>query len=311
MKNLKMLTIQILVKNNENTIRKTLESIKDLKANILVADLGCDDKTLNICSEYECEIIEIKEKNDYSKIRNSLSSEGCNFYINPWEHLVQGHEIINGLKNSTNIYVFQNEIISKELRIWKQEKFKNPIYETIINKNADFSPEIIISSKDSPNNNDYKLSMVEKWMKERPVDIEPYYYLSCCYLSNRNYEKFLFYANEYCLRENKTNSSLIMMKYYMAQVKLHTNKVKEAAELALTCLSYYPSLAEFWCLLGDIYYKQKKWEKSKCFYENAMIIGSQRKNDDLPIEINKYKKYPEKIIENINNIKNNSNIFSG
>lgn len=310
MKNLKMLTVQILVKNNEGTIKKTLESIKDLNAKILIGNLGCSDKTIDICSDYKCEIIEIKEKNNYSEIRNSLAGEDCNFYINPWECLVQGHEIVNNIKKSTNIYVFQNEIISRELRIWKQEKFKNPIYETIINKDADFSPEIVVSSKGAPSDKD-KLLMVEKWIKERPVDIEPYYYLACCHLTNRNYEKFLFYANEYCLRENKINSSFIMMKYYMSQVKLHTNKVKEAAELALTCLSYYPSLAEFWCLLGDIYYKQKKWDKSKCFYQNAIIIGSQRKNDDLPIEINKYKSYPEKIIENINNIKKNSNIFSG
>ena len=101
-----------------------------------------------------------------------------------------------------------------------------------------------------------------------------------------------------------------MMKYYIPQIKLHTNSIKEAAECAATCLSYRPYMSEFWCLLGDIYYKQKRYKKAKSLYENAIIIGSQRKStDNLPIEIKKYKEYPNKMIENVIKIEKNTNFF--
>jgi tetratricopeptide (TPR) repeat protein len=64
-------------------------------------------------------------------------------------------------------------------------------------------------------------------------------------------------------------------------------------------------MAEFWCLLGDIYYKQNKYEKSIAFYQNAMDLGSRRKNSDTwPLEISKYKTYPSKMINNCNKMIN-------
>lgn len=306
-----MITTQILIKNNEKIIKKTLDSIKSISSKIIIGDLGSNDKTIEICKEYQAEIVNLNKETNYSKIRNYLAKKNeINFYIEPGEVLVEGHEIIKKLKKTTNIYVFQNDVVSKEIRIWKEDLFKNPVYETIVNKDAEINNKIIISSKSKINNNKEKLELVKKWYKDRPLDLEPCYYMAICYLSIGDYKNFLFHANKYCRIENKTNNSLIMIKYYIAQVNLHIGKPKEAAELALTCLSYYPSFAEFWCLLGDIYYFQKKWEKAICFYENAKIIGCKRKNiDDMPIEIKKYKEYPEKIINNIKKIKNNITIM--
>lgn len=302
-----MITTQILVKNNEKTIEKTLASIASLNSKILIGNLGSTDKTIEICSDFKTEIIDINNIKDYSKIRNSLAQEGLNFYINPWEILVQGHEKIAELGEATNVYVFENNVISKEIRFWNStDLFKNPVYETIINKNAKISDQIIISSKNKPKDVNEKIILVKNWMNERPLDLEPCYYFAICHLSLSDYKNFLFYANKYCNMENKINNSLIMMKYYMSQVNLYLGNIKESAELVITCLSYFPAFAEFWCLLGDIYYFQKKWDKSKCFYENAKIIGQKRKNkDDMPIEITKYKEYPEKMINNIDKIKNN------
>lgn len=304
-----MLTIQILVKNNESTIKRTLDSLIEIPCEILIGNLGSKDKTLEICSNYKnLKIIDVKNKN-MADARNELSRE-TNMYLNPWEFLVQGKEILSEITEAQQIYVFQNEIVSKELRIWTKEKFTNPIYETIINKNAKINEEIVISSKNAPDDRKEKLKILEKWNSEKPFDLDVYYYLALCHLSLRNYEKFLFFSEEYFLRENKVSSSYLMMKYYISQVKLHTNKLKESLECILICISQKPEMAEFWCVLGDIFYKQNQIKKAKEFYENAILIGQKRrKEDELPIEINKYKKYPTVMIENINQIMNNTNFY--
>lgn len=303
-----MLQTQILVHNNQQIIKKTLDSLCSLDHKIVIGDMGCTDNTIAICKDYNAEIYKI-DKSDLSKARNDLSWEKVNFYIKPGEVLVQGHELLNNINELTNIYVFQNNIISKETRIWTKEKFKNPVFETIIESNANLCSNIVISSKESSGTID--LEIIKNWMNQRPLDIEPYYYMAFFYLSLRDFEKFLFFANEYCMRETEFNSSYILIKYYIAQIKLYQNNIKEAAESILLCISKNPTCAEFWCLLGDIFFKQKKLKKSKRFYENAIILGSKRKVDSLPIEIIKYKDYPEKMIKNINEILNKSEIFSG
>lgn len=303
-----MLTTQILVKNNEKTIKKTLDSIKSVSSKIIIGNLGSTDNTIKICSEYDVEIVDI-DSNNRSEIRNNLSRGGFNFYINPWEVLQQGQDYLINIYNSCNVYIFEDNVIYKEQRIWKEEKFINPVFETIINKKAITFPEIVIISKDKPNDLEEKLLLVKNWNISKPLDIEPYYYMACCYLSLGNYDKFRLYSNEYFMRENNINHSYIMLKYYSSKLNLFLNKIKIAAEEILFCLSYYPAHAEFWCLLGDIYYKQKVLNKAKSFYENAIIIGEKRKNDEMPIEIDKYKEYPEKMIKIIENIINKSKLY--
>ena len=100
------------------------------------------------------------------------------------------------------------------------------------------------------------------------------------------------------------------MKYYCSQVNLHLGNIKKSIEDALYCISFKPEMSEFWCLLGDNYYKQTQYKKSKEFYSNAIIVGKKRKNnDEYPIEIKKYKEYPEKMIENINKILKDINLY--
>lgn len=56
-------------------------------------------------------------------------------------------------------------------------------------------------------------------------------------------------------------------------------------------------MAEYWCLLGDVYYQQSSYEKAKHFYENALVMGARRlRTDAWPMEISKYKAYPNKMM---------------
>lgn len=301
------LKIQILVENNESTIAQTLDSIKDLNAQIVIGNLKSQDKTIKICKKYDLEIIDFFEIEDTSKIRNELAEpDNWNLFLHPWEILVQGHNLINNLNDEGNccyVRVLDSGIISKEIRIWKGLKFTNPVCESLEEKNSFVKNNIIIKSNGSKN---LKIESIKKWMEKFPLSYEPYYYLAFAYLSNRDYKNFTIYAEQYFLMNRKTDISSIMMRYYLAQIQLHiTKQIDKSAKNILMCLSLHPTFAEFWCLMGDILYHQKKFEKSKAMYENAMILGQRRSNKDLfPIEINKYKEYPSKMVENINKTKN-------
>jgi hypothetical protein len=84
----------------------------------------------------------------------------------------------------------------------------------------------------------------------------------------------------------------------MASVYLYVkNKPTDCINYITICLINEPTMAEYWCLLGDAFFKLKQFHRASAFYENAILFGSQRKNNDpMPIELNKYKEYPEKML---------------
>lgn len=300
-----MVTVQILTKNNSKTIQKTLESLQKLNADIVVGDLGSSDETLNICSKYKTKILNLEWEYDYSKARNKLvNPDNFNLYIEPWEVLKSGHDQINQLSNSAYFYIINKGTVSKEIRFWKDIFFKNPVYETIEDKEAKYETEIIISSDSYGRNSDELLNLTKKWAQSKPTLSDPYYYLACSHLFKKQYREFFTYANQYLLMENKANESSIMLYYYMSKIELHIGSIEKSLKHIAKCLAFCPSFAEFWCVLGDIFYKKQEYDKSKSMYKNALIIGKRRlKSDAFPIEIEKYNNYPKKMIKNIEDIK--------
>jgi hypothetical protein len=78
-----------------------------------------------------------------SEARNSLIREGMNMYVEPWEFIAEGRESVQEIKETSSVYVLESGVITKQIRIWSEEKFRNPVFETIDAK-SEFRPEIMI-----------------------------------------------------------------------------------------------------------------------------------------------------------------------
>jgi hypothetical protein len=318
-----LLTIQMLVKNNEKTIDFTLESLRpliDLNAQIVIGDLSCTDSTIKKCEAYNTQIVRLSLNNDRSKARNHLLDSFKSkwyLFIEPYETILTGIDSIISIITSTsrNAYKFnvlQGDVLSKQIRLWHKEtnlKFKNPVFETLEGQAED--TEIYVAcGKNDPSLN---LELAKNWQKQSPISIEPLYYIGFAYLAQNNWSTFLNYADMYLHQEKRDSMSAIMTRYYYAMVKCYIEKdYQSALQHLLYCLMSKPLMAEFWCLLGDVYYEIKQYDKAQYFYENAIILGSRRlKSDDWPLEISKYKEYPQKKIDNCIEIKQSSKIYYG
>lgn len=95
-----------------------------------------------------------------------------------------------------------------------------------------------------------------------------------------------------------------MLKYYVAMVEFIVYKnYEKSLEYLSICLNANLLMAEFWCLIGDIYLYLGDKIKAFSFYENALILGNRRlENDEWPIYLNKYDEYPKQKIKEIKNI---------
>lgn len=314
-----MITIHLIVKNNEKTIGFSLESLSSLNANILIGDLGCKDKTISICESFGANVVKISLNDDMSKARNYLSTQSktnWNMYIEPWEILLSGQESINEIvKRSPKNYklsIIQNDVVTKQTRIWNKETgayFANPIFETLKGDSEDLKAYISAGVKP---NLDLQLELVEKWRDRFPLSTEPIYYTACTHLQNKNWDSFINFANLYLHQEKKDTMSVHMTNYYCSMVNCYIKKdFSKAIEHLIVCLAKKPTMAEFWCLLADIYYETKNYDKAKSFYTNAILLGSKRLNSDSwPLEISKYKDYPNKMIDNCNKIKQSLRFYA-
>lgn len=308
----------LLVKNNEATIERAILSLAPLRGEVIVGDLGSEDNTIHICEKLGATVIDLKFNKDYSQMRNKLvdgSGSPWQLYIEPWEILASGHDIITNVEKPGvyAVQVLQGDIITKESRLWHktlQLKFIQPAFETLNNKTQEqLLPGVVIFSVGTSPDNRPNEQIVTEWMQSNPLASEPCYYRAFVLLSQKKFQEFVVAAEGYLFRETM-GMPAIMMQYYLAMVQLYLGDTQKAVRGAIACIATRPLMAEFWCLLGDIYYKTKLYHRAILYYENAMILGRRRlQSDSWPVEISKYKKYPTCMIESCNNIVNNSKML--
>lgn len=299
-----MVTIQLLVRNNESIIERCLQSLPLEKTKLLVGDLGSTDATIKICKKYTKDIVNVSEMKDRSISRKKLielSQTDWNFVLNPWEIFFSGHEFLSNLKNKTSnlkVSIVQGDVLTEETRIInKRNKFDiaNRVFETIESK-GDLSQIYLASS--GIDDLSHHLMIAENWRNSDPLSLEPIYYLACLNLTLKNWDNFINYGNLYVTKQRSSSISKIMTHYYLAMVLLYIKKdCQESIKNLTFCLAKRPMMAEFWCLLGDIFYFSNDYKRAKAFFNAALLLGGQRINhDDWPVEISKYKSYPEKMI---------------
>ena len=149
---MKEISLCMIIKNEEETIGRCLESVKDLVDEIIIVDTGSSDKSKEIVSKYTDKIYDFEWVDDFAKARNFSFSKATKDYI-MWLDaddvmLEEDREKFKKLKSemgSADIYkciyncsFYPNgepKVIQNRVRIVKREKnykWVSPIHEVII-----------------------------------------------------------------------------------------------------------------------------------------------------------------------------------
>jgi len=300
------LTTHILTKNNEKTIEKALISLSSIKNNhIIVADLGSSDATVSICENYGIDVLRVPYMSRCDARNHIITkNSGWQMYVEPWEVLTMGHQDLTKVSHGAYyVTIVQNGTLTKEIRLWNGNyKFVNPIFEhlkTYTNQELN----IIIYSDGGLSYVD-AMEGIESWKKHEPLSSEPFYYQTCMLLTEGKYDEFIKISEHYMFLNKEASMSSTMNSYYYALVQILKKNAKPAIQNLTLCLHANPLMAEFWCLIGDVHYHiLSDFTKAKIFYKNAIVLGANRlKNDKWPMDIAKYKSYPNKMIKSCNQI---------
>ncbi|MBS3113339.1 glycosyltransferase [Candidatus Woesearchaeota archaeon] len=133
------ISICMLTKNDGDTIRASLESVKHIAHEIVVVDTGSRDKTLEEVGRFEkennvsCKVIHHVWDNNFSKARNkALKNATCHwiFMMEPYEKIKKAD--INKIKAFTTDSRYIGYYVQKGVHE------TNPDYETLehLNKNS-------------------------------------------------------------------------------------------------------------------------------------------------------------------------------
>lgn len=292
-----MLTVQMLVKNNESTVERALASLAGIEAKIIVGDIGSSDSTLDICRSHGAEVIRLKWVGDYSIARNELVSDGMNLMIEPWEFLASGSDEVASAAGNFNVTVVRGTMVSKELRLWRGLRFKNPVYETVEDDSAGSLGGVAIVSHGGPDRRMEAMDICMDWVARRPTSPEPWYYAAFSFLSLGKTDEFITHAERYMAMTNKFGPAELQVSYRMAMVLASRKEYQKAMAVVMGCLFHRPSFAEFWCLAGDVFAANGDRMRAKSMYLNALAAGSRRMDSDpSPLDISKYKNHPERML---------------
>jgi hypothetical protein len=305
---MKRLAFCLLVQNDKESIKDCVESIEGLDSDILFISKS-DDGSDDILKKYGGKELNKKFcKNSFLDLNYEFY-----FFIETNEMIINGPGEIKDLLNKKDVYsvlLLNNGVLARATRFFSSNfnlKFENPIFETVFFDNPKSTNIVLKTLIEKDFHNEYE--RIVDWKKSDPFNPMPLYYECCYYLKNNKIDDFITQTEKYFFLENKKDlPSYVMLKYYLSYILFyHKKDIKNAMLNLIFCIEKNPTLAEFWCLLGDINFEIKKYKKAYYFYENAMILGRNRCNEDFfPIEIRKYSTYPElmktKCSELINNV---------
>ena len=115
----RLLTVSMIVKNEENHLPGALDSIKDIADEIIITDTGSTDKTIEIARKFGAKINKINWKDDYSYARNESLNNATSkwvLYLDADERLtLSGKIIIRKIISNApdNAGAFFCEVVSK------------------------------------------------------------------------------------------------------------------------------------------------------------------------------------------------------
>lgn len=315
-----MITCQFVVfKDDLDKLKRAIDSISSLNPEIILLIDNSLNKHLDHFNYPDCKIFNFEKVKDFSMVRNKVikkSKYDWQLFLEPWEIVTDSEKIKESMNNDPcayNVPVLKNNVINYDVKFWHKSldiKFINPVYEYL--DIDDSKTKVFNSIIYSDGVRDISYQILEDWYQNNPSNVDVVYYKALYFLINKKWDDFINYANKFIFNPQSKRKALLNIKYYLAIVASHVHRnATESLRHILSCIATKPLTAEYWCVLGDIYYHLiGDYSKAERFYKNAIILGEFREEyDGFPIELNKYESYPQKMINSCLDLKKECNIF--
>lgn len=284
-----MITISLcmIVRNEEDTLSRVLESAKDLVDEIIIVDTGSEDKTKEISKQYTDKIFDFEWIDDFSAARNysfSKATQEYIFYLDADDVMLEeDREKFKKLKKELDLSVdsvtmkynvgfdkYGNVTFSyRRHRLVKRSrnfKWYGPCHNYLAVSGKIIDSDIAISHKKEKHQTDRNLKIYEKRI-ERGDEFSPrdiFYYANELY-DHKIYEKAVENYNKFLSMNNGWFEDKIYACGKVADYYSSIGNYTQAYEYCFKSFEYDEPRAEHCCRIGR-YFKDKMMYKQAIFW---------------------------------------------
>lgn len=286
-----MVTISLcmIVKNEEDTLPRCLESVKDIVDEINIIDTGSADKTKEVAKRFTSRIFDFEWIDDFSAARNFSFSKATKDYI-LWldaddvlleEDRIKLKNLKKTMKKEVDVVMMKYNIGSNESgnpictfyreRLLKRSvnfTWNDPVHEFINFGGNVVNTDIAVTHKKVHTSAGRNLRIFEKMIKEGKElsNRHCFYYSRELYINGRfndaiiYYNKFLDTKGE--LLSNYMDASIDLSKCYTS-----IGDKDNALKALLRAFEHEPPRAEICCEIGYYYKNLNDFSKAVAWFE--------------------------------------------
>lgn len=289
------IAIAMIVRNEEEVIERCLRSAMQVTKNILVLDTGSADRTVDIVRGLGIAVEHFTWIDDFSAARNA-SFDAARRLFDPeyilWidaDDIIEAEDariIVDTAENGdapcyVAKYVYHRDnygqpaielMRERMIKASDDHKWEGIIHEAITIKEATFSPFKIVHMR--PQNRTPNERNLRIYDKAASHGTDNWKARDLCYYarelkdSGRDAESLAMYK-KHVSHPDAWWEDKALAYCAMARLVMRDNP-EQAREYAVLSMSLKPALAEAYCMAGESYLVEKKWEQAAHWYEVAL-----------------------------------------
>lgn len=282
------LSVCMIVKNEEKLLGKCLDSVKDIADEIVVVDTGSTDKTMDIAARYGAKIYQHPWQNDFSLHRN----QSLSYATGEWVLQIDADEVLDPDTKSALLDTIRNApadvngymvliqdvksdgsygVVFNYPRLYRRKgaKYVGRVHnQVVIPGKIEFSTVRLfhygydLDRRTMLRKFKRTTRLLRKWIREKPDDPTPYFYLACGYSQYQKPDKCIEYSLKTLelLKNQKEAPAFFLSTYYaLVAALIHRGRLDEAEEKARESLEILPDYIDGYYQLSSISYIKKNF----------------------------------------------------
>ncbi len=279
------ISLCMIVKNEEDTLGRCLDSAKDIVDEIIIVDTGSTDNTKNIAYKYTNKVYDFKWCYDFAKARNYSFSKATKDYI-MWldaddvileNDRLKLKEMKSKLDSNVDMIMLKYDLdllsYYRERIVKKENHYKwiGRIHEVIPPKGNVITQDIAITHKkihaSDPKRN---LIIFEKMIEDGDeLDARQTFYYARELYYNKYYEKAILEYNKFFDMKDAWNENKISACIDLYYIYLNLGESQKSMEYLFRTFLYDTPRAEACSLVGNYFLNNKEYKKAIFWYDQA------------------------------------------
>ncbi|WP_226001856.1 glycosyltransferase family 2 protein [Paenibacillus sp. BJ-4] len=287
------ISLCMIVKNEEQTLGRCLDSVADLMDEIIIVDTGSTDQTKSIAARYTDRLYTFDWDDDFAAARNTSFDQATCSYI-MWldaDDVLLGpdRERLRSLKQRLSADIDavvmplhlaegeQGELLftSRRIRLVKRERqyrWEGRLHEELmISEGRIVHSDVAVTHRRMGDHTLRNQRILARWISESGK-LEGrllYFYANECF-DRKEYAEAAEAFNRLLAEPSGYREDRITACARLAECYLHLGKPEQQLDSLLRSFRYGVPQADLCCMIGDWFFTRNEWSTAAYWYEKAL-----------------------------------------